>query len=491
MTSPTKAPRGRRTWPQRAILAVNAIIVVVALGTALTLGYLNTKLAHLQRLSLGQVLTPTEGGSGTPQNYLLVGTDDARGLASSDPARAGRGGVTGARSDTIMILHVDPGEARAVLLSLPRDLWVTIAGTGTKQKINAAIQVGGAPTLIKTIEENFQIPINHYVEIDFAGFKQLVSAVDGIPIYFNVPFRDLDHTGINIESPGCYTLGPDEALNYARARYVQYFVDGYWHDDGTADLGRISRQQDFLKKALKRSVAKGVRNPIVLNGLVNAGLAAVTVDDELTSGDLVDLGRRFRSFDPDSLETVELPVEGGYINGQSVVVPRGDARALLDMFRGVKPGEQSPGTVTVQVFNGTARYNEATDVTAAFAARGFATGQPSDAVGAEDGSTVVRYAPGDEGSARLVARYLQAKVTYTADASVATGSVQVITGTSFRKVIAEPRPAAEVVGPTTTTSTTLSPSSTVPGAATTAPTVTTTTVTGFVPDQPPPGVSCG
>jgi anionic cell wall polymer biosynthesis LytR-Cps2A-Psr (LCP) family protein len=198
MTGPTTAPRGRRTWPQRAILAVNAIIVVAALGTAVTLGYLNTKLAHLQRLSLGQVLTPTEGGPGTPQNYLLVGTDDARGLATSDPALAGRGNVTGARSDTIMILHVDPAEARAVLLSLPRDLWVTIAGTGTKQKINAAIQVGGAPTLIKTIEENFQIPINHYVEIDFAGFKHLVSAVDGIPIYINVPFRYLYHTCINI-----------------------------------------------------------------------------------------------------------------------------------------------------------------------------------------------------------------------------------------------------------------------------------------------------
>lgn len=498
MPSPSRSGRRGRTWGQRLILSINCLVVVAALAIAGALGYFNTKLAHLQRLSLGQVLSAPSGGSGAPENYLLVGTDDASRLAGNDPARAGRGGVTGARSDTIMILHVDPNESQAMILSLPRDLWVTIAGTDSKQKINAAIQLGGPTTLIKTIEDNFQIPINHYIEIDFEGFKSLVKAVDGIPIYFSAPFRDLDHTGINIEAPGCYTLGPDEALAYARARYVQYYVDGYWHSDGTADLGRISRQQAFLKRALKRSVAKGVRNPVVLNSLVDAGLQAVTVDNDLTSGDLVELGRRFRNFDPDSLQTIELPVVGGFINGQSVVTLRPEAQDVLDVFRGVKPGELSPGKVTVQVFNGTGRYNEATDVTEAFAARGFMTGPPSDAQGSTDGATLVRYAPGDEASARLVARYLESNVAYQGDSGLDAGTIEVITGTSFKQVLSTPRPAGDVIGPTTTTSTTsttVPPSSVAPGdtAATTTvpPTVTTTTVTGFQPDQPPPGVSCG
>ncbi len=475
-------------------------MVLVAFGGALTLGYLNTKLGNLQRLSLAQVLTPTDSAPGAPQNYLLVGTDDASTLGANDQARAGRGAVTGARSDTIMILHVDPKTTRAVLLSLPRDLWVTIAGTNSEQKINAAIQLGGPSTLIRTIEDNFQIPINHYVEVDFAGFKKLVSAVDGVPVYFNVPFRDLEHTGFNIETPGCYTLDPDQALAYARARYVQYYVDGFWHDDGTADLGRISRQQDFLRRALSRSVTRGVRNPVVLNQLVDAGLDAVTVDDKLTSGDLVSLGRRFRSFDPGSLETMELPVMSAYRGGQSAVVPRPEAQEVLDIFRGVQPGDQSPSAVTVQVFNGTGRYNEATDVSDAFHARGFATGAPSDAIGTTGEATLIRYAPGDEATARLVARYLDSTVSYIVDASLGKGAVSVVTGKSFVRVRTEPRALDEVTGPTTTTSTTAAPPTTAPGettvpgqspSSTNAPTTTSTTVTGFVPDNPPPGITCG
>jgi LCP family protein required for cell wall assembly len=474
------------------------------------LGYFNTKLAKLQRFQLGTVLSHGNSSPGSPQNYLLVGTDSDLGLNSNDPAVQGRGAITGARSDTIMILHVDPRSTKAQLISLPRDLWVTIAGSGTQAKINAAIEVGGPAKLIQTIQDNFGIPINHYVEVDFNGFEKLVKAVGGIPIYFNTGFRDYDpsqgitHTGFEVDKPGCYTLDPQQALAYARTRYAQYqSVPGdttSWVSDGVADLGRISRQQDFMKRALSRAVAKGIRDPQVLNSLVNAGLGSVVVDQNLTVGDVLSVGSRFKNFDPNSLKTIELPVDLASIDGQSALqLHQPDAQRILDLFKG-EAAAVGPSTVSVEVLNGTGRYNEATDVTTALAGVGFQTGQPGDANGVTGADSLIRYSPGQEAQARLLARYLDSSVTFelqesssatSGTSSTPSGGLTLITGTSYKGVLHAPKPAAAVPGPTTTTSTSTTSTSVAGSTATTAPSETTTTVSGFVPDQLPPGKHCG
>ena len=125
--------------------------------------------------------------------------DSAANLAADDPARDGRGNVGGLRSDTVMILRVEPGAERASLLSLPRDLWVPLAGGGN-QRINSAIQNGGPSELIDTIEQYFGIPIHHYVQVDFAGFQELVDVVDGVSVYFPAPARDT-HSGLDVDTP--------------------------------------------------------------------------------------------------------------------------------------------------------------------------------------------------------------------------------------------------------------------------------------------------
>ena len=509
---PRGGPRTHRTWPQRLLISFNVLVVVFALAAATVLGYFNTKLAKLQRLKLGSVLSQASSAPGAPQNYLLVGTDSDLGLKSTDPAVQGRGAVTGARSDTIMILHIDPRSTKAELVSLPRDLWVTIAGSGTQAKINAAIEVGGPAKLIQTIQDNFGIPINHYVEVDFNGFEKLVKAIGGVPIYFNTGFRDYDpgqgitHTGFQIDTPGCYTLDPQQALEYARTRYAQYeTVPGdtsTWVSDGVADLGRISRQQDFMKRALSRAVAKGIRDPQVLNSLVNAGLGSVVVDQNLTAGDVLGIGSRFKNFDPQSLQTIQLPVEFLTVDGQSALQLRQpDAQKVLDLFKGLDPNALGPSSVSVDVLNGTGRYNEATDVTNALQGAGFQTGPPGDAAGITGAASLIRYSAGQEAQARLLARYLDSPVTFelqsSSSANAGTSSTSadstltLITGTDYKGVLATPKPASDVAGPTTTTSTSTT-STTVAGATTTvAPSETTTSVSGFVPDKPPPGVHCG
>lgn len=509
MTEPATARR-RRSWPQRLLISFNVFVVVGALVCAAGLGYLNLKLSKLHRVTVSQALTSPGSAPTKPQNYLLVGTDSDAGLAANDPAVQGRGSVTGQRSDTIMLLHIDPSSSQAQLVSVPRDLWVTVPGTGSKSKVNSALEIGGPKLLIQTVENALNVPINHYVEINFEGFKQLVKAVGGVPIYFNVPVRDAEfcsygpgcvngirrHSILDIENPGCVTLNPDEALAYARSRYFQYKVNGRWTADPNGDLGRISRQQDFVRTALKRALSKAVHDPLKLNSLIDSGLQAVTVDDKLTTGDVFALGRRFRSFNPNTLKTIELPVNGA---GDNVNVVLDDAKAapILAPFRmeSSNPGGSvQPRQVKVQVLNGSGRTGQASDISQGLTKAGFGTGTAGDAAGQGGAATVIRYAAGDEASARLVARYLDGPVSYQTSSELGSGSITIITSSSLRGVRSTPASESAVPGPSTSapasTSSTTTPAGSGTNAGGASPSAPPSTA-GFVPNQPPPGVSCG
>jgi LCP family protein required for cell wall assembly len=517
---PMRSGKPHRTWPQRLIITGNLCVIIVALVVAGSLGYLNNKLADVKRLALSGALTTPDAAPGAPQNFLIVGTDSDLGLSSNDPALQGRADITGARSDTIMILHVDPKKHAASLLSLQRDLWVEIAGQGISQKINSALGLGGEgtagpATLIKTIEQNFEIPINHYVEIDFAGFEGVVKAVGGIPIYFNTGIRDFDpsdglaHTSINVPGPGCVMLDPQQALGYARSRHMQdQAVPGdpsTWTDDNGNDYGRIQRQQDFVRRVLKRAIDKGIRDPLVMNSLVNSGIKSVRVDTGLSAGDVVALGRTFRSFNPEELQTVQLPVYGTYIGAAAVVLPKmPEAEAVLSQFRNVATSaDEAVRSISVNVQNGTGRYNEATKVSDALGKVGFTTGPPGDNLGITGEASIIRYHAGQEAQARLLARHLKSDVIFelsTSNGSSTTAEpLTLITGTSYAGVLEQARSAASVPGPSTTAPTTTAPgtsTTTMPGASTTTDpgdvsTSTTSTVPGYLPGPPPPGVHCG
>ena len=284
----------------------------------------------------------TQEDDNAAQNFLLVGVDSAADLAEDDPARGGRGNVGGLRSDTVMVLRVEPGSEHASLLSLPRDLWVPLASGGT-QRINSAIQNGGPGELVDTIEQYLGVPIHHYIQVDFAGFQDLVEAIDGVAVYFPAPARD-NHSLLDIDTAGCVTLDGHQALAYARSRHFQYYEDGRWRTDPSGDLGRISRQQDFIIRALHRAVAEGARNPLTLDRLVDAGLATVTVDDLLTADDIISLGRAFRSFNPSSLATYALPTRPGSAGGASILrLEDEEAQPILDRFRGTDARRPATG----------------------------------------------------------------------------------------------------------------------------------------------------
>jgi LCP family protein required for cell wall assembly len=323
------APPGaaRRTWPQRLLIAFNVVCILGALGTAGTLAYFNDKLNEVTRIQLGgrALRHEEERPPGAPLNYLLVGADDDTGLSADDPETRGRDDIGGIRTDTIMVLRVDPQDKTARLLSFPRDLWVPIAGTDAKARINEAFQGNDPATrLIETIKQNFGIPIDHYVQVNFASFKKLVDSIDGVPIYFDEPVR-APNAGLSIPTPGCWTLDGTQALAFVRERKAyQVFRDGEWQLDQSGDLGRINRQQYFLQVALKRAIAKGIRNPATLRRLIDIGVESVGIDQQLRPSDLMDLGQRFRNFNPTNLQKYSLPVDDTIRGNAQVLELRAD-----------------------------------------------------------------------------------------------------------------------------------------------------------------------
>lgn len=327
--------RPSRTWPQRLLLSLNVFVVLTCLIAAGGLAWAYNQASALPRVDVGTSLE-APSAPGEAMNILLVGIDDGMGLAEGDPVLRGRS--KSLNTDTIMILRVDPKTRQASLLSLPRDLWVDIAGGG-QGRINSALALGGPERLIQTINQKFGIPINHYVMIDFQGFEALVKAVDGVPVYFNFPSRD-QATGLFQYEPGCQTLSGEQALAFARSRHFEISRDNMktWEKDPTSDFGRVTRQQQFIRAAMKKAVAQGVRNPFVLKDFLEIAQKNVTLDTEFKIQDLVDLGSQFRTFDPDSLVSFT-PVATGTFKGAASVLELNVAASqpMFDVFRGLRP----------------------------------------------------------------------------------------------------------------------------------------------------------
>jgi LCP family protein required for cell wall assembly len=480
--SRARRTRSRRTWPQRFLITFNVMAIVACVSMAAGLAYFQYKFQQIPRVELEEVLDEVAAPS-EPQNYLLVGTDSAAGLDPDDPVTNGRGGL-GILSDTIMVLRVDPESEDAAILSFPRDLWIPIAGGG-EQRINTALSVGGPEALINTIQEYFGIPINHYVQVDFLGFRDLVSAIDGVPVYFPNPVRD-DHTGLNVPNAGCITLDPVQALAFSRSRHYEEFVDGSWETDPTGDLGRISRQQLFIRLAMQRAIAKGVRNPTTLNSLIDVGITKVTIDDALTPDDFFALGRKFRSFDPEQLQTYSPEVTDGNVGGASVLfLAEADAnQQMFDIFRGLggEAGSET-GSVRVQVQNGSGTSGQAGTVAEGMGAAGFNVTGQGDAERFDFAQTTLRYATGSEAAADLVRRTIDGPVVLEEVPAIDGADVILITGQDFAGVRAEPAPPDDQ-SPTTTEAAAVDP-------ATPDPATPSTTVVGSVPTEAPPDVPCG
>lgn len=207
-------------------------------------------------------------------HVLVVGSDRRDNLSPEQQSELGTGDEDGDRTDTIMLLRVDPASDEVHILSFPRDLLVTRCD-GTSGKINAAYHigelqgVGGASCLVQTITDMSGLEIDHYVEVDFAGFLDVVDVVDGVPVYLEHEIDDW-RANLHLEA-GCHKLSGVEALGFVRTRKYD------------SDYGRIARQQRFVTQLVEEaSSLSTVLNVPRMFSLVETAASAVTTDQNLT-----------------------------------------------------------------------------------------------------------------------------------------------------------------------------------------------------------------
>ena len=315
-----------------ANLALLLAAVVAGAGAFGVISAANARTSDVERIEgLELALTPQDGPA---QNYLLIGSDTRENADPNDPDFGGIGdtsAVQGRRSDTIMILRQEEDGNGASIVSLPRDLWVNIAGRDSASRINSAYG-DGTDVLAATITQELGIPIHHVVDIDFNGFKDLVDAAGGTTICFEYATRD-KNTGLD-QQPGCNQLDGVQALQYARSRYYEEFRDGAWTTDPTSDLGRIQRQQDFLQLTANATIDKLQSDPFMASELISAVSGAVRMDPGL---DPVGAAGTLRKAFSTGLNKYQLPVVGVTKNGNAVLVLGDGAEPILDYFRGVGP----------------------------------------------------------------------------------------------------------------------------------------------------------
>ena len=294
----------------RAIRAITSISVgIVALSAIGWLG-LGRVSGSINRIDAFANVENRPEKPTSAMNFLLVGSDNRAGLTKAQIRELWVGGTevaAGARSDTMLLVHISKKRDNAVIISLPRDSVVTIpehiSSDGTKtiparqNKLNAAFSFGGAPLLISTLEGATGLRIDHYIEINFLGFKNIIDALGGIDVCV---MKSMYDTKSNLVLDArLHTLDGIQALKYVRTRYF----------DGLGDIGRMKRQQEFMSAVLRKASSTGtLLNPIKLVNFFNAAIKTVTTDEQLNKNDLLTLGKQLKNLSADNVRTLTVPL---------------------------------------------------------------------------------------------------------------------------------------------------------------------------------------
>ncbi|MDP9798588.1 LCP family protein required for cell wall assembly [Catenuloplanes nepalensis] len=311
----------RPNWKRIALIGGIALLIFLIAAAGGLWAYASNLDGDLKRTDAFSELRdgrPEKPVDGT-MNILLVGSD------SRDPD-AQSGEASEWRSDTIILMHVPADHSKAYLVSIPRDLYVSIPSSagadcadGAPDKINAAFAFGGLPLAVKTVECFSDVRIDHVAAIDFAGFVEVTDALGGVDLTVEQDTKSI-HKPFRVFEKGVNHMNGEEALDWIRQRYQ--FPDG--------DFARMRHQQEFLKALMDKAASSGtLTNAGKLDAFLKATTNAMTVDENFS---LVDMALEFRSLRSDDLTFITSPNQGSAErDGQSVVVSdREPALALYE-----------------------------------------------------------------------------------------------------------------------------------------------------------------
>ncbi|MEU0572625.1 LCP family protein [Nonomuraea sp. NPDC005983] len=371
-----------------------AILAAYAYYRSLDDGLKRESVSH----ALGDQRPPETGAL----NVLLLGSDSREGDNKKYGAKS-QG--LGERSDTLMLLHISPDRDKVTLISFPRDLMVTVPpcthrngtplASGLRQ-INSAFNDGGVVCAMRTVESLTQLRLQHFVKVDFTGFKGIIDALGGISIC--LPKAVNDPKAKLVLTAGKHVVNGEQALGYVRARYSM--------GDGS-DLSRIKRQQIFLAQVMKKVTDGGMlTDPGRLNDFLHAGIAAVTVDDQLSLERMLEIARSVQGMTAGQLKGVTVPVQAypADHNRVQLAQPAADdffsrLRSDVEVTRSASPApsastapqaEIPQSKIRVQVLNGSGKPGLAVRAAEELAAQGFVVTETGNA--AATATTQIRYA---------------------------------------------------------------------------------------------------
>ncbi|MFJ9179465.1 LCP family protein [Streptomyces sp. NPDC102360] len=322
---PTGRPVRPPNWGKRIKRTVLAVVVVVVVASVGTYFWADSKLHR--DVDLSKVIDRPEAGDGT--NYLIVGTDSREGMTSEDKKKLHTGSAEGKRTDTMMILHV--GSSGDTLVSLPRDSNVeipsykgaesgkTYPATGRQTKLNAAYAEDGPTLLVRTVESNTGLHIDHYAEIGFGGFASIVDAVGGVDMNLKEGFKD-KWSGADFQK-GEQTLDGQQALAFVRTR----------HAFAQSDLQRTKNQQQFLGALAHKVSSPGtVLNPFTLYPTMGAGLDSLTVDKDMSLWSLGKMFLAMKAANGGDGKSMNMPTSGSV--GGNLLWDKAKVKQLVDQF---------------------------------------------------------------------------------------------------------------------------------------------------------------
>ncbi len=449
---------------RRLVIVATSVLAAIIVIATVAYGYVRYRYDQIQRLNVNGLNVASS--SGQPENILLVGDNSRCTLTkyasfyNSHKQNFGScSQVGGGRSDVTMILHVDPANHQAYLLSIPRDLWLPMpGGNGLQLRVDDSLNSAetsylhlpfGPTLLVKAIEQDLGIPINHYVELNFYTFEQVVNTLGGITIDF--PTKLVDHySGLNITQPGCQHLNGAQALALVRARHLYYYdpATGSWNYDGTGDLGRIERTHIFLRVLASQVKSSALSNPLQANALLGSIVPSLKVDKGFTLSSMVNLALAFQHVNPAAIPSATLPViipstpfrdnanPTNYQAPGSIVLPfQPQDLQTISQFLGssaLRYANVTPSSVTVSVLNGSGVSGQAATTASQLKKLGFRINSTGNATySGTDSETVVTYKPGDILQAEKVLSTIGGQAIMAQGTSGQGADIVVTTGSTF------------------------------------------------------------
>ncbi|MFB8104732.1 MULTISPECIES: LCP family protein [Streptomyces] len=313
-------------WRRRIKLGALTLVVVLLVGSVSTYFWADGKLKR--EVDLSKVIERPGEGEGT--NYLIVGSDSREGMSAEEKKRLRTGSAEGKRTDSMMILH--RGSNGPTLISLPRDSQVEIPsfkgsesgkmfqGTGRQVKLNAAYAEDGPELLVRTVEFNTGLRIDHYVEIGFAGFAQIVDAIGGVELDIPKAFKD-KKSGADFQA-GKQTLNGEQSLAFVRTRYA--FAG--------SDLDRTKNQQKFLAAlASQTATPSTILNPFKLYPTLGAGLDTLIVDKDMSLWSLSQMFFAMKGVTGGEGTSMNMPISGS--SGGNLVWDKAKVKQLVEQLK--------------------------------------------------------------------------------------------------------------------------------------------------------------